>query len=205
MKTNVGKLFLRIIDTSFPPDNPLRKLFNRSTVKISYKCMPNMGKRVSSHNSKLLNTDNQQQEEEEGCNCRGGPDTCPLTLVECQKTNVIYVASVTSQGRVEHYTGLTGGTFKKRWDKHQSDIRLKRKKTTLSRYVLKLEEEGKQYSTKWEILDRAPTFNPVTKKCRLCLKEIYYIMFRPDSASLNSRNELFNTCRHKRTDLLLYS
>ena len=135
----------------------------------------------------------------------GGQDTCPLTLVECQKTNVIYVASVTSQGRVEHYTGLTGGTFKKRWDKHQSDIRLKRKKTTLSRYVLKLEEEGKQYSTKWEILDRAPTFNPVTKKCRLCLKEIYYIIFRPDSASLNSRNELFNTCRHRRTDLLLYS
>ena len=182
-----------------------RKLFNRSTVKISYKCMPNMGKIVSSHNSKLLNTDNQQQEEEEGCNCRGGPDTCPLSPAVCQKTNVIYVASVTSQGGVEHYTGLTGGTFKKRWDKHQSDIRLKRSKTTLSHHILKLEEEGKHCTTKWVILDRAPTFNPVTKKCRLCLKEIYYIMFRPDSASLNSRNELFNTCMHRRTDLLLYS
>ena len=33
VKTNVGKLFLRIIDTSFTQDNPLRKLFNRNTVK----------------------------------------------------------------------------------------------------------------------------------------------------------------------------
>ena len=77
--------------------------------------------------------------------------------------------------------------------------------TTLSHHVLKLEEEGKQYTVKWEILDRAPTFNPVTKKCRLCLKEIYYIMFRPDSASLNRRSELFNTCRHRRQPLLKYS
>ena len=119
------------------------------------KCMPNMGKIVSSHSSNRLSTDDQQQEEEEGCNCRGGPDTCPLTPAECQKTNVIYVASVTAQGGVEHYTGLTGGTFKKRWDKHQSDIRLKRSKTTLSHHILKLEEEGKQYTTKREILDRA--------------------------------------------------
>ena len=51
VKTNVGKQFLRIIDTSFPPGNPLRKLFNRSTVKVSYKCMPNMGSIVSSHNT----------------------------------------------------------------------------------------------------------------------------------------------------------
>ena len=40
VKTNVGKQFLRIIDTSFPPNNPLRKLLSRRTVKISYKCMP---------------------------------------------------------------------------------------------------------------------------------------------------------------------
>ena len=139
------------------------------------------------------------------CNCSGGPDTCPLTPAECKKSNVIYVASVTSQDGVEHYTGLTGGPFKKRWDKHNSDFRTRKKTTTLSHHVLKLEEEGKQYTVKWEILDRAPTFNPVTKKCRLCLKEIYYIMFRPDSASLNRRSELFNTCRHRRQPLLRYS
>ena len=42
VSTNVGKEFLKLIDTAFPPNNPLHKLFTRNTVKISYKCMPNM-------------------------------------------------------------------------------------------------------------------------------------------------------------------
>ena len=92
VKTNIGKQFLRIIDTSFPPGNPLRKLFNRSTVKVSYKCMPNMSSLVSSHNVKLLQKDDHQQQPQ-GCNCQGGPHTCPLTPAECQKDNVIYVAT----------------------------------------------------------------------------------------------------------------
>ena len=94
VKTNVGKQFLRIIDTSFSNDNPLRKLFNRSTVKVSYKGMPNMSSIVSSHNTKLLNSGSTQQQEE-GCNCEYGPETCPLNPAECQKSSVIYVRFLT--------------------------------------------------------------------------------------------------------------
>ena len=70
-----------------------QKLLNRNTVNVSYKCIPNMNSVVSSHNTKLLhrNTDHQLTQ---GCNCQGGPGTCPLTQAECQKKNVIYVASV---------------------------------------------------------------------------------------------------------------
>ena len=50
------------------------------------------------------------------------------------------------------------------------------------------------YEIKWDIMDRAKTFNPVNRKDKLCLKEIFYIMFQPESATLNSRQELFNTC-----------
>ena len=121
VKTNVGKQFLRIIDTSFPLDNPLRKVFNRNTVKVSYKCMPNMSCMVSSHNTKLLKEEPNQQHVQ-GCNCRGGPANCPLTPAECKKDKIIYVASVTSAYGVEHYTGLTGNTFKKRWYKHNDDF-----------------------------------------------------------------------------------
>ena len=203
VKTNVGKQFLRIIDTSFTQDNPLRKLFNRNTVKVSYKCMPNMSSIVSRHNTKLLQNC-QEQQQVQGCNCQGGPGNCPLTPPECQKDNVIYVATVQSADGVEHYTGLTGNTFKKRYNKHESDFRNNSGKnnTRLSTHIWKLKEENKPYDIDWEILDRAGTHNPVSKKCRLCLKEIYYIMFRPDSASLNSRNELFNTCRHRKQKLL---
>ena len=158
---------------------------------------------VSSHNTKLLqrNTDHHQAQ---GCNCQGGPGTCPLTPAECQKDNVIYVASVASTAGVEHYTGLTSNTFKKRWSAHEGDFRNTSSKhnTRLSTHIWKLKEDNQNYQIRWEILDRAPAHNPVSRKCRLCLKEIYYIVFRPDSASLNSRNELFSTCRHRTQKLL---
>ena len=203
VKTNVGKQLLRLIDTSFPEGNPLRKLLNRNTVKVSYKCMPNMNSVVSSHNTKLLQRDTDHQHVQ-GCNCQGGPGTCPLTPAECQRDNVIYVASVASTAGVEHYTGLTSNTFKKRWSSHEGDFRNTTGKhnTRLSTHIWKLKEDNQNYQIRWEILDRAPAHNPVSRKCRLCLKEIYYIVFRPDSASLNSRNELFNTCRHRTQKLL---
>ena len=105
---------------------------------------------------------------------------------------------------MEHYTGLTSNTFKKRWNKHEGDFRNTRDKhnTRLSTHIWKLKEDKQNYQMRREILDRAPAHNPVTMKCRLCLKEIYYIIFRPDSASLNSRNELFSTCRHRKQKLL---
>ena len=131
---------------------------------------------MSSHNTKLLQKD-QNQQHVQGCNCQGGPGNCPLTPAECQKDNVIYVSSITTTDGVEHYTGLTGNTFKKRWYKHKDDFRNENSKhsTRLSTHIWKLKEEGKQYQIEWEILDRAPTHNPVSRKCRLCLKGIYYI------------------------------
>ena len=39
---------------SFPPDIPLHKLFKRQTVKIRYKCVPNMATAIARHNNKLL-------------------------------------------------------------------------------------------------------------------------------------------------------
>ena len=54
VKTNVGKEFLKLIDTAFPTSNPLHKLFTRQTLKISYKCM---AQAISRHNAQLLKED----------------------------------------------------------------------------------------------------------------------------------------------------
>ena len=54
IKTNVGKEFLNLVDKCFPKSNPLHKVFNRQTLKISYKCMPNMAAEISKHNNKVL-------------------------------------------------------------------------------------------------------------------------------------------------------
>ena len=50
--TNVGKQFLRLLDIHFPRHNPLHKIFNRSNVKVSYGCMPNIQAGINSHNKK---------------------------------------------------------------------------------------------------------------------------------------------------------
>ena len=77
VRTNIGREFLKLLDRAFPPDNPLSKLFNKHTVKVSYKRMPNMAQAVAGHNSKILSED-RQVEQQPQCNCRGGKDSCPV-------------------------------------------------------------------------------------------------------------------------------
>ena len=55
---------------------------------------------------------------------------------------------------------------------------------------------------KGKSLTKRKPFNPVTGVCRLCLKEKYYILYNRQDCSLNSRDELFGHCPHKRDHLL---
>ena len=105
VRTNVGKEFLNLIDR-FPADNPLKKLITRQTVKVSYCCMPSMAQAVARHNHKVLHSD-QQPVRQPGCNCRGGPATCPVR--KCGTDCVGYRATVTEEGTgsKETYTGVT--------------------------------------------------------------------------------------------------
>ena len=61
VKTNLGRSFLNIVDRCFSKNNPLHKIFNRHTLKLSYSCMPNMKTIISSHNKKLLSDCNQSR------------------------------------------------------------------------------------------------------------------------------------------------
>ena len=105
---------------------------------------------------------------------------------------------------METYTGGTAQTFKERWRGHKTDLRHKRRETstTLSKYVWELKDEGKEFNIKWSLVDRAPPFNPITRKCRVCLKEKREILYNKDGSSLNKRGEIFNTCRHRIKGLL---
>ena len=192
-----------MIDDCFPPAVPLSKIINRNTVKVSYRCMPNMKQILSKHNAKVAKPP-QDQQPPPGCNCRGGPTNCPLDGA-CQSEGVIYEATVT-RGDIftkEFYTGLTDRPFKKRYDEHNSDFRNPaRKGTCLSKYVWRLKRENIPYSITWKTIARGKGFNPTTRSCQLCLKEKYLIMFRPEGATLNSRDEFFSTCRHRLKKLL---
>ena len=52
-KAKISKLFLNLLDKHFRPHNKLHQLFNRTNVKISYSCMPNMNSCNYMHNHKV--------------------------------------------------------------------------------------------------------------------------------------------------------
>ena len=107
-------------------------------------------------------------------------------------------------GKTENYTGQTGREFKDRWYEHRTDINnvTKKKTTRLSAHTRLLKEKSKNYTIDWRILEKAKPYNPTSKKCMLCLKEKFYIMYHRDGSTLNKRNEVFNTCVHRKDKLL---
>ena len=193
--TNVGKAFLKILGDEFPTNHILRKIFNRSTVKISYSCMPNLKQKINAHNVSILR---QSQQTASTCNCRK-PADCPLNG-NCLKSSVVYQATVsTSDDKpAQTYVGLTENSFKTRFANHKSSFKdpKKRLSTELSKHIWQLKESNTKFQIAWKILKHASPFNPASNRCNLCLWEKFFIICRPDLATLNKRNELVTSCRH---------
>ena len=89
-------------------------------------------------------------------------------------------------------------TFKSRWTQHCSDFRVFRPKakTTLCKKVWELKNSNNVFNVKWKIVDRDRQYTSMPKSCNLCTSEVYHILFNPQNATLNSRNELKGHCRH---------
>ena len=52
--TKVAKRFLNIVISTFSSNHPLRKIFNRNTIKVSYSCMPNIAATITPTNKQKL-------------------------------------------------------------------------------------------------------------------------------------------------------
>ncbi len=203
VETNVGKSFLTLLDKCFPPGHQLHKLLNRNTIKISYSCMPNVDHIITGHNKSSLESE-VTTNPIRTCNCRV-PPSCPLQG-KCLTSSVIYQATVTRQDnhKDETYVGLTEGTFKTRYYCHMNSFKNEKQRnaTTLSQYIWKLHDKNVNYHIKWNIIARAKSYSPRSKRCNLCLTEKYFIICKPLISSLNNRNELVSACRHRRKHLL---
>ena len=68
VKTNIGRIFQRLIDKHFPWHHKYCKLIIRSNIKISYSCMPNMASVIWNHNTSLLKGPTPADIKE--CSCR---------------------------------------------------------------------------------------------------------------------------------------
>ena len=201
--TNVGRAFLKILDEEFPENHVFHKIFNRNTVKISYSCMANLKQKIDGRNKSLL----QKMTAPpilKACNCRR-PADCPMAG-NCLRSSVIYQATVTTEDNrpAQTYVGLTETSFKTRFANHKSSFNdpSKRLSTELSKHVWHLKEAKLKFEISWKILKQTTPFSPVSNRCNLCLWEKYFIISRPELATLNKRNELVTSCRHANKFLL---
>ena len=184
LKTNIGRKFLALIDKHFPKGHMLYPLINRYKVKLSYRCLPNMGAIISQHNSKIL----RPEPAELRCRCRE-KTTCPMPG-KCATDKLVYRATVKTELKTETYVGLTMNQFKDRWKIHDDDFSdpARRNQTVLSSYIWDLKDNGTPYTIDWELVRRAQPFSPITRKCDLCIAEIMEIIYNPGLATLNKRN-----------------
>ena len=162
-----------------------------------------MAQIISGKNSKLLE---KEKEEKKLCSCtKEKKDQCPLEQ-KCLSENIVYQATVTKPNlETTTYIGQTSCNFKARLAVHKHPFKDKDKtsQTALSTYIHELNSKGIEPKVSWKIIDRGKSFSPVTGVCHLCVKEAFYIVFKPELAKLNSRSEIFSACFHKKAALLV--
>lgn len=204
VRSNIGRMFLSLVDKHFPRTHVYHSIFNRSTLKISYSCMSNMKSIIQSHNRKVLKEfdskhgDN-NKEDSKGCNCRD-KTTCPLEG-KCGIKNVIYKAEVTCGQEKQFYIGSTGMSFKERYYGHMRSLKHRNSNSTaLSNYCWKVYDKTKVMpDIKWKILHVAGNHTTTSKgSCRLCDLERMEIAKAKRKSILNKRSELASKCPHYR-------
>ena len=173
-----------------------------------YRCLPNMGAQVRRHNNKILNNTSKKQRARAppSCNCiKSKKSECPLPGA-CNQQGVIYQATVENKnGEKQTYIGLAS-KFKSRFYKHRQsmEVQTSENSTTLSTHFWNQLGSGMDPKVTWKVIERnIPTFNPITEKCQLCIREKFNIVLRPEFATLNLRHEIFSSCRHKEGKLLV--
>ena len=222
VKTNVGKVFLNLLDKHFNNNHKFHKICNRNNIKISYSCMPNVESIITNHNKKIMKTNSNQPEP---CNCRNKIN-CPLQS-KCQDKCIIYQANVTikSESNMRHtnmapndqnqttdspstttphtnskvYYGSCETNFKTRYNNHiySFNHRKRASSTTLSKHYWKCKDLGQEPVIKWKRLKSAIPYQCGGSKCDLCLTEKLTILQANGLNTLNHRSEILNKCRHK--------
>ena len=166
--------------------------------------MPNMKQILTAHNKTILEKRSTDNDNTRMCNCRK-KDECPMDR-KCLETSIVYQATVTDQNKkIETYVGLTAITFKTTFTAHKSSFNNthKRHETALSKHIWKLKDKNVNFNITWKKIKSAKVFNTSNKKCLLCQEERFYIVRKPNMATLNKRREIFTPCMHRKKHLLI--
>ena len=196
--TKVGNQFLKLISKHFPRHHKFHKIFNKNNVKVSYSCMPNMKSIINMHNRKIISPKINVQERK--CNCINKA-SCPLKE-KCLTNSLVYKAKIKSTGEnslQKTYYGLSETKFKTRFANHKKTFKnpVYKTDTELSNEYWNIKSKNQIANITWEIFGQYQSYNPITKRCALCLNEKLAIALHKDGIMLNKRSEIINKCRHR--------
>ena len=146
VKTNIDKVFLKLVRKHFPRSHKLSKIFNLNTIKISYCSMPNIKNLIKQHNSKILNKDRDKIQQPSNCKIKEG---CPLNG-KCLDQCMVYKAEVSTNITYKEYYGASEGGFKSRYNNQMKSFRniSHINDTELSKYLWTLKKNGTDYHLK---------------------------------------------------------
>ena len=120
VKTNIGRIFVKLISKHFPPNHKFVKIFNKNAMKLSYSCMLNIRSKINGHNKKILQP--KPAEPQKLCNCFVKEDS-PLDGL-CLKSSILYQATTIkcSDSKQKRCKGICQTTFKKRYAKYKNSV-----------------------------------------------------------------------------------
>ena len=63
VKTNIPRTFINLFKRHFNKNHPLRSVFNKNNMRVSYSCTRNLGAIIKSHSSEILNQGKEKEVE----------------------------------------------------------------------------------------------------------------------------------------------
>ena len=102
--TNIGKEFLKLVAIHFPHHHRLHKICNKTNIKVSKCCMPNMAAIISRQNKIALQNRADPRRTTIPCNCRNKANY--LWKKNAAKAP-LYKATLKSNGMARHYYGCS--------------------------------------------------------------------------------------------------
>ena len=199
LKPTSEKTFLKLVKNHFLRSHKLYKIFNRSTLKLSYSCISSRSSVIKQHNYKVLST---TENVDQLCKCRN-KESCPHNG-KCLQTCIVYKADVITNKDSHIYYGASDGEFKSLYNNHTNSFRHRHheQELELSKHIWKLQDKGINLNGKWSVAAYASTYRCGTRRCDLCLPEKYVTARANHKTLLNKKTEIISKCSHSNKYIL---
>lgn len=128
------------------------------------------------------------------CNCRK-TNLCKFKDKRFLESNIIYKSTVGIQNT---YIGAASTEHISRIDNHFNTFRNLnlRSVTSLSKLMLKLRPEGRQYAINWEMIGKSRSYKIGDKFCHLSSLGLFMIL-KSRHKIINTRHEIDSKCQDK--------